>query len=176
VNSLSVKKMFSIGKGLTLVCAMAVLGMVSGASIYGDFAPDEPMTKPDQQAVVGLLTGLLFILMALEVTAPEVLFLIALIIVILCEILTLTEGLAGKPTLLIAIIYLNYILIEHIFVDRFLQQCLDHHWHLVLGGWSSGALSCGRLARPQDLWSDWFCLNGKNSYVLHLLFAVHLLQ
>jgi hypothetical protein len=50
-----------------------------------------------QQAIVGALTILLFILMALEFLSPEVLFMIALIIVMLCQILTLGETLSGEP-------------------------------------------------------------------------------
>jgi Na+/H+ antiporter NhaD/arsenite permease-like protein len=48
-----------------------------------------------QQGLVGALTILLFILMALEITGPEVLFLIALMVVTLAQILTLTEALSG---------------------------------------------------------------------------------
>ena len=52
--------------------------------------------SPDvQQGLVGALTILLFILMATEITGPEVLFLIALMIVTLAQILTLTEALSG---------------------------------------------------------------------------------
>eukprot|EP01040_Poterioochromonas_malhamensis_P001714 gene1712-1819_t len=64
-------------------------------SIYTDFAPTETLTSEEQQGIVGTLTVLLFVLMATEITSPEVLFLIALIIVILTEILTLSQGLAG---------------------------------------------------------------------------------
>ena len=63
-------------------------------NIYGKnqmiaLSPDE------QQGLVGALTILLFILMAMEITGPEVLFLIALMIVTLAQILTLTEALSG---------------------------------------------------------------------------------
>jgi di/tricarboxylate transporter len=64
-------------------------------SIYGKFAPTETLTSVQQQAIVGTLSILLFVLMATEITSPEVLFMIALIIVILTEILTLSQGLAG---------------------------------------------------------------------------------
>lgn len=64
-------------------------------SIYADFAPTETLTSEEQQGIVGTLTVLLFVLMATEITSPEVLFLIALIIVILTEILSLSQGLAG---------------------------------------------------------------------------------
>lgn len=64
-------------------------------SIYADYAPTKTLTKNQQQAIVGTLTALLFVLMATEITGPEVLFLIALVIVILTEILTLSQGLAG---------------------------------------------------------------------------------
>lgn len=87
---------------LVLVCFVS-MQYVEGAtaaktkSIYGDHAPEEPLPETAQQAIVGTLTILLFVLMAMELTSPEVLFLIALIIVILCEILTIKEGLAGNP-------------------------------------------------------------------------------
>eukprot|EP01035_Chromulina_nebulosa_P020826 gene20826-26994_t len=63
-------------------------------NIYGKhemivLSPDE------QQGLVGALTILLFILMACEITGPEVLFLIALMIVTLAQILTLTDALSG---------------------------------------------------------------------------------
>eukprot|EP01040_Poterioochromonas_malhamensis_P001712 gene1714-1817_t len=64
-------------------------------SIYAQFAPTETLTSEEQQGIVGTLTVLLFVLMATEITSPEVLFLIALIIVILTEILSLNQGLAG---------------------------------------------------------------------------------
>mmetsp|Transcript_11471 Transcript_11471/g.15798 ORF Transcript_11471/g.15798 Transcript_11471/m.15798 type:complete len:792 (-) Transcript_11471:85-2460(-) len=48
-----------------------------------------------QQGIVAALTILLFIFMAMEITGPEVLFLIALMIVTLAQILTLTEALSG---------------------------------------------------------------------------------
>jgi hypothetical protein len=64
-------------------------------SIYGDYAPEKKLTDQEQQGIVATLTILLFVFMAMEITSPEVLFLIALIIVIMCEILTLKEGLAG---------------------------------------------------------------------------------
>ena len=53
------------------------------------------LTQDEQQGLVGALTILLFILMATEITGPEVLFLIALMIVTLAQILTLTEALSG---------------------------------------------------------------------------------
>ena len=64
-------------------------------SIYQDKAPTETLTPEEQQGIVATLTVLLFVLMATEITSPEVLFLIALVIVILTEVLTLTQGLAG---------------------------------------------------------------------------------
>ncbi len=89
-------------KALTITVLLAVLGTVySGCSkpipsIYGEFAPEEPIKFYDQQAIVATLIALLFVLMALEVTGPEVLFTIALTIVTLCEIITLPDALSGK--------------------------------------------------------------------------------
>eukprot|EP01039_Chlorochromonas_danica_P014983 gene14983-17563_t len=62
--------------------------------IYGD---EEPifLTKNQQQGLLATLTVLLFVLMALDFTGPEVLFLIALMICCLAQILTITETLAG---------------------------------------------------------------------------------
>lgn len=63
--------------------------------IYGD---QEPINLPleVQQGIVASLTVLLFILMALEASGPEVLFFIALMICCLTQILTLGETLSGK--------------------------------------------------------------------------------
>lgn len=63
--------------------------------IYGDEDPVFLSTE-EKQGIVATLTILLFILMALDFTGPEVLFLIALMILCLCQILTLTETLSGK--------------------------------------------------------------------------------
>ncbi len=83
---------------LLVIASSNLLGGVQGAeeSIYGEHAPEKKLTPEEQQGIVATLTILLFVLMAMEITSPEVLFLIALIIVIMCEILTLKEGLAGK--------------------------------------------------------------------------------
>jgi hypothetical protein len=64
-------------------------------SIYMDYAPTKTLTPEQQQGIVATLTVLLFVLMACEVTSPEVLFLIALVICIFTEVLTLAQGLAG---------------------------------------------------------------------------------
>lgn len=69
--------------------------VVKAASIYGDNEPVK-LSTDEQQGIVGTLTVLLFLLMATEITGPEVLFLIALMIVTLCEIITLTDCLSGK--------------------------------------------------------------------------------
>ena len=63
-------------------------------NIYGE---NEMIKLPSdvQQGIVGALTILLFILMATEITGPEVLFLIALMVVTLAQILTLSEALSG---------------------------------------------------------------------------------
>lgn len=63
--------------------------------IYGDEKPVDLGTN-EKQGIVAALTILLFVLMALDFTGPEVLFLIALMIVCLCQILTLPETLSGQ--------------------------------------------------------------------------------
>ncbi len=63
--------------------------------IYGN---EEPifLSENAQQGIVAGLTIALFVLMAMDFTGPEVLFLIALMICCLAQILTLTETLSGK--------------------------------------------------------------------------------
>lgn len=68
-------------------------------SIYGDFSPDEVLEYSAQQDTVIVLIIAIFVLMALEVASPEIIMLTALMIVIFCEILTLSEGLAGMRLL-----------------------------------------------------------------------------
>ena len=62
--------------------------------IYGSNSPVD-MSLDKQQGLVAVLTVLLFILMATEVLAPEILFLIALMIITGCEIITITDCLSG---------------------------------------------------------------------------------
>lgn len=79
-------------------------------SIYGDFSPDEVLDYSAQQDTVIVLIIAIFVLMALEVASPEIIMLTALMIVIFCEILTLSEGLAGKlPKFPYAKIYVSLI-------------------------------------------------------------------
>lgn len=63
--------------------------------IYVNEAPVE-LTMQEKQGIVATLTVLLFILMAMDFTGPEVLFLIALMICCLAQILTMNETLSGK--------------------------------------------------------------------------------
>ena len=63
--------------------------------IFGDEEP-VTLTEKEQQGIVASLTIALFILMALDFTGPEVLFLIALMIVCLSQILTMPETLSGS--------------------------------------------------------------------------------
>jgi hypothetical protein len=87
-------------KVLKTICVILVTFLAAAfaadTSIYGDHEPEDKLDPQQQQAVVGTLTCLIFILMATEITSPEVLFLIALCIVIMCEIITLKEGLDGE--------------------------------------------------------------------------------
>ncbi len=75
-------------------------------SIYGDYAPEEPIGLEDQQAIVATLIALLVAGMALNVGTPEILFMIALVIVTFCEIITLPDALSG--TLLLDCFVLTY--------------------------------------------------------------------
>lgn len=91
--------MISLLVALSLVL-LQINGVLGGGkpppSIYGEFAPEKPLElEPDQQAIVGTLIALLFLLMAFEISTPEVLFLTALTIVTFCEIITLPEALSG---------------------------------------------------------------------------------
>ncbi len=64
-------------------------------SIYLDYYPDEVLDYSDQQNTVSILIVAIFVFMAFEVAAPEIVMLVALMLVIFCEILTLADGLAG---------------------------------------------------------------------------------
>ncbi len=83
--------------GVLFAAALAMLpipAVQAATHIYGDNEPIT-MTEKEQQGLVATLTVLLFILMALDFTGPEVLFLIALMILCLTQILTLPETLSG---------------------------------------------------------------------------------
>ena len=63
--------------------------------IYGDEDPVF-LTDGEKQAIVASLTIALLVLMAFDFTGPEVLFLIALMVCCLTQILTMAETLSGK--------------------------------------------------------------------------------
>jgi hypothetical protein len=65
------------------------------AGVYLDHKHIE-ITENDQQILVATLTIALFVGMALELLSPEILFMIALIIIMLCQILSMSETLSGK--------------------------------------------------------------------------------
>jgi hypothetical protein len=79
-------------------CAFVAVPVSHAAksNIYGEHEPIS-MTQEEQQGLVAALTILLFILMAMDITGPEVLFLIALMILCLAQVLTLSETLSGTP-------------------------------------------------------------------------------
>lgn len=77
--------------------------------IYGN-QPAVYLTQQTQQIIVGVLTILLFILMAIEFLAPEVLFLIALMIVTGCQIISLNQAFAGKLNTTDVNIFLNSVI------------------------------------------------------------------
>jgi hypothetical protein len=62
--------------------------------IYGNQAPVLLDLKV-QERIVGALTVLIFVFMASEVLAPEILFLIALMVVTGCQIIPMTDTLSG---------------------------------------------------------------------------------
>lgn len=64
------------------------------AHIYGQFDRIQ-LDSVTQQAIVAALTIALFLCMAFEFQAPEILFLIALMVVTLSQILTMSEALSG---------------------------------------------------------------------------------
>ncbi len=78
--------------------AKPTAGKPTRAPTIGIYLENENVyiTQMDQQAIVGSLTILLFIFMAMEILSPEILFMIALIIIMLCQILTMAETLSGK--------------------------------------------------------------------------------
>jgi hypothetical protein len=53
------------------------------------------ISEDGQQILTGTLTIALFIFMAFEILSPEILFMIALIILMLCQVLSLSETLSG---------------------------------------------------------------------------------
>lgn len=113
-------------------------------SIYGDYMPDELLEYSDQQDTVIVLIIAIFVLMAFEVAAPEVIMLTALMIVVYCEILTLSEGLAGKswfvlffsPSSLQQSNFISFFLLYRIF-----QHGVDYNWRSLPGGGCSGEIS-----------------------------------
>lgn len=82
-------------KPTAVIALVASMVPFAVGHIYGDYEEIE-LTEKEQQGIVGALTILLFILMACDITGPEVLFLIALMIVTLAQILTLTDALSGN--------------------------------------------------------------------------------
>lgn len=85
------------GASLASACAFLAFPaavVAAKGNIYGEHTPIA-MTQEEQQGLVATLTVLLFILMAFDFTGPEVLFLIALMILCLAQILTLSETLSG---------------------------------------------------------------------------------
>jgi hypothetical protein len=62
--------------------------------IYGE-NPAVFLGEKEQKSLVGVLMLLIFVAMALEIYSPEVIFLIALMIVTGCQIIQLKDALAG---------------------------------------------------------------------------------
>jgi hypothetical protein len=81
--------------GLVVIGVIACFLPQAKGHIYGEHDPIE-LTEDEAQGVVGALTIMLFLLMATEITGPEVLFLIALMIVTLLQIISLSDALSGE--------------------------------------------------------------------------------
>jgi hypothetical protein len=81
------------------VCLIFILLLHTSfaAGIYLD-QKDINLAVGTQQVITGVLTIGLFVCMVLELLAPEVLFLIALIVLMLCQILSLSETLSGSTS------------------------------------------------------------------------------
>ena len=72
------------------------LSVVQAVPIYGEDSKPVGLTEDAAQSIVGVLTIMIFVLMAAELCTPEVLLLTSLIICLLLQILTLPEALSGK--------------------------------------------------------------------------------
>ena len=66
--------------------------------IYGNGVEPVQLSEKQQQIMCAVMTVMLFILMAMEVLSPEVLFMLALIVLMLTQVLTLSETLSGIIT------------------------------------------------------------------------------
>lgn len=81
---------------LLAVLAAFAFRTVQSDGIYGEDAKPVGLSQDASQIIVGVLTLLIFVFMALEWFTPEVLLLSSLIITLLLEILTLPEALSGS--------------------------------------------------------------------------------
>lgn len=79
-----------------LLGCLAVLPSLEAGGIYGEHK-NVDLSESEQQGIVAAVTVILLILMAKEVSKPEVLFLIALMVVTLAQIITMADALSGKP-------------------------------------------------------------------------------
>lgn len=87
-----------------LMVALGVLSEVALASsppvpIYGEDSAPVGLTKESQQIIVGIITILIFVFMAMEMFSPVTLLFSSLIICMMLQILTLPETLAGMKIL-----------------------------------------------------------------------------
>jgi len=74
---------------------LSVANAATPVPIYGEDSKPVGLTEDAAQSIVGVLTIMIFVLMAAELCTPEVLLLSALIICLLLQILTLPEALSG---------------------------------------------------------------------------------
>lgn len=79
-----------------VVLAGLVFSAVQAVPIYGEDSKPVGLTQDAAQIIVGVLTVMIFVLMATELFTPEVLLLTSLIICLLLQILTLPEALSGN--------------------------------------------------------------------------------
>ena len=83
-----------------LLVVLSALCQLAGASstptpIYGEGSAPVGLTKESQQIIVGILTILIFVFMAMEKFSPVTLLFASLIICMMLQILTLPETLSG---------------------------------------------------------------------------------
>ena len=103
--------------------------------IYGPIHVD--LSPEDQQVFVGVLIIVAFGAMAFEIAAPEVVFLVALVILMLAEILTITETLSGfsnDATITIGVLFLVIGVVEksHL-VDWLARKTFGSGGSFILG-------------------------------------------
>lgn len=89
------------GNRFTPLCVIMLGALIQWTSaadpvpIYGEDSNPVGLTIESQKIIVAILTIMIFVLMAFEVTTPEVVLFSSLVICLLLQILTLPETLSG---------------------------------------------------------------------------------